>query len=168
MIDVTHTSTVNSTAIKSKCGQYRYILKRVWDHELEVGAFLCANPSKADHLLWDETVFKCSNLAVRWGWGGFYILNLYPHYSTDPKKMKKTPDTNARNSHHISKVAMEVNIFVLACGNGHKERVNKIIEGIPREKLFCLRNNSGDGYLHPARIKPENFEKPVRVFGEEA
>ncbi|TYT75228.1 DUF1643 domain-containing protein [Desulfobotulus mexicanus] len=161
-------SRVISIAIKSNCGQYRYVLKRIWNTELEVGAFLCANPSKADHLLYDETVFKCNNLAVQWNWGGFYILNLYPHYSTDPKKKKQTLDTDIKNSHYIKKISERVSIFVLACGNGHKIRTSKLIEGISKEKLFCLRINKGGGFLHPSRINPEEFDRPIRVFGEEA
>ncbi len=70
MNDIIHTSVVNSMAIKSECGSYRYVLKRVWQPKLEVGAFLCENPSKADQLLSDGTVFRCGNLAVQWGWGG--------------------------------------------------------------------------------------------------
>ena len=78
MTDAIASATVISTSIKSECGEFRYVLKRVWDSERKVGAFLCANPSKADHLLFDDTVFRCGNLAVQWNWGGYYVLNLFP------------------------------------------------------------------------------------------
>jgi hypothetical protein len=164
MHDATHAATVHSIAVKSECGQYRYYLKRVWNPGIEVGAFLCANPSKADHLLSDDTVFKCGNLAVQWGWGGFYILNLYPHYSTDPALVERTAETDQRNAHYVALVATEVKTLVLACGNGHKRQMNALIAGVPKEKLFCLRKNAGGGFLHPSRIKPEDFAHPVRAF----
>lgn len=164
MDEATHSATVNSTAVKSECGRYRYYLKRLWSSEGEIGAFLCANPSKADHLLSDDTVSRCSNLAVQWGWGGFYILNLYPHYSTNPALVERTVETDKRNAQYIARVASEVRTLVLACGNGHKKQLYALIDGIPKEKLFCLRKNSGGGFLHPSRIKPEHFAKPVRAF----
>jgi len=166
MNEITHSSVVNSTAIKSGCGRYRYVLKRVWQPTLEVGAFLCANPSQADQLLSDSTVFRCGNLAVQWGWGGFYILNLYPCYSTDPRRVLETPETNARNAQHIENITQEVRTLVLACGNGHVSRMNDLITDIPREKLFCLRRNKGGGFLHPARINPQEFRQPIRAFDE--
>ncbi|MBP6986567.1 MAG: DUF1643 domain-containing protein [Alphaproteobacteria bacterium] len=164
MHDQIFESTVVSTAIKSECGRYRYVLKRIWNSNGEIGAFLCANPSKADQLLLDDTVFKCGNLAVYWGWGGFYILNLYPIYSTDPKGVERNTETDEHNAYHIAAVVASVKILVLACGNGHRRRLDELIQDIPREKLFCLRRNSGGGFLHPSRIKPEDFTRPVRAF----
>ncbi len=79
MRSITKTALIESAAIKSECGDHRFVLSRIWSHEDPIGAFLCANPSKADELRNDETVFKCGNLAANWGWGGFYVLNLYPN-----------------------------------------------------------------------------------------
>lgn len=164
MIESTRTATITTTAIKSECGLYRYVLKRMWDEQLEIGAFLCANPSKADHLLSDDTVCRCGNLAVHWNWGGFYILNLYPKYSTDPRNVTRSKVTDDQNEQHVSRVISEVRTLVLACGNGHKNRFNELIKDVPVEKLFCLRKNSGDGFLHPSRIKPEDFPSPIAAF----
>jgi hypothetical protein len=50
---------------------------------------------------------------------------------------------------------------VLACGNGHKEQLDELIAGVPEEKRFCLRQNRGGGFLHPSRIKPEDFPAPI-------
>ena len=157
------TSNVETTAVKSECGKYRYVLKRVWDPEKSVGAFLCANPSKADHLLFDETVFKCINLAVQWDWGGLYILNLYPLYEKDPTKVTRDSDTDKSNAAHLAIVFSQVDRIVLAAGNGHEERLNELLEGVPAGKLYCLEKNKGGGFLHPSRIKTENFGKPQKV-----
>lgn len=142
---------------------YRFVLKRIWEPKLEIGAFLCKNPSKADHLRLDDTVFKCGNLAVQWGWGGYYILNLYPNYSTDPRDMIRTSATNLENAKHIETVFSTVRIIVLACGNGYSDRLKELISGVPHDKLFCLQKNKGNGFLHPSRIQPEDFPHPVKV-----
>jgi hypothetical protein len=168
MHDISYSSTVLSTAIKSDCGLHRYVLKRVWDSEREIGAFLCANPSKADHLLSDDTVFKCGNLAAQWGWGGLYVLNLHPAYSTDPRKMKSVSEAEERNTVHVNRVLAEVQTIVLACGNGHGSRLNELIAGISKDRLFCLQQNKGGGFLHPSRIRPEAFLRPIPAFATSA
>lgn len=161
MPQITLTSSVESTAIKSDCGRYRYVLKRVWESEKRIGAFLCANPSKADHLQFDETVFKCINLAVNWRWGGLYILNLYPLYEKDPKKLVHDAETDRVNAEYIVAIFREMKEIVLATGNGHEKRLRELINGVPANKLFCLRKNKGGGFLHPSRIKPDDFPQPV-------
>lgn len=163
MPEIILTSSVESTAIKSECGRYRYVLKRVWDPTKDIGAFLCANPSKADHLLFDETVFKCSNLAVQWGWGGLYVLNLHPLYETNPRKLVRDVETDIVNAAHVAKVLNEAQIVILATGNGHQHRLEQILKGIDSEKLYCLKKNKGGGFLHPSRIKTEDFKKPLKA-----
>lgn len=161
MPEVILTSHVELTATKSDCGRYRYVLKRVWEPKKPIGAFLCANPSKADHLQFDETVFKCINLAVQWCWGGLYILNLYPFYEKDPKKLIHDGDTDRVNAEYVATVFREVETIILAMGNGHEKRLKELISGVPESKLFCLRKNKDGGFLHPSRINTDDFQKPV-------
>ena len=166
MKNSTLSARVDSTAIKSECGLYRYELKRVWDSERETGVFLCANPSTADHLLSDQTVLNCSNLAVQWNWGGFYVVNLYPTISTDPEKMKHDSKAEEWNTKFVKDAFAKVQKIVLACGNGHGPCLDELIKDIPTERLFCLRKNKGGGFLHPARIKVEDFPQPIRAFDQ--
>lgn len=168
MLDFSENVTIKSSAIKSKCGKYRFILSRIWNDSLPVHAFLCANPSKADELRYDTTVFKCGNMAVNWKWGGFYILNLYPNYSVDPAKVFPVSDADELNEKHVVRVIQEVDKVVIACGNGHKRRLDKLLQGVPRSKLYCLRRNKGGGFLHPARVNPEDFRAPILAFPGES
>lgn len=158
-------ATIHSESITSACGKYRYVLKRKWCHEKPIGAFLCANPSKATELLLDDTVFHCNNLAVYWNWGGFYILNLWPNYSTDSAQVATSAESDKQNAEHIARVFAEIHMLVLASGGGKKrqERLAELINGFDRGKLFCLEKNKDGSFLHPARIKPENFPKPVKA-----
>lgn len=164
MKTIEHTAVIESVALKSDCGKHRFVLSRVWNKELRIGAFLCANPSKADEILNDTTVFKCGNLAANWGWGGFHILNLYSNYSTDPSGVIRNSQADDLNEKHVRTVLAKVPLLVIACGNGHEKRLVDFIRDIPRTKLYCLRRNKGGGYLHPSRIEPEEFPQPAPAF----
>jgi hypothetical protein len=163
---IKHESIIESVALTSDCGNYRFVLSRVWDKTKKIGAFLCANPSMADEIRNDTTVFKCGNLAADWGWGGFHILNLYPNYSTDPSGVIRNSQADDLNEQHARKIMADVDVVVIACGNGHEERLSELIRDIPRIKLHCLRRNTGGGYLHPSRIDPKDFPRTVKAFEE--
>ena len=119
MDEVVVRATIESVAIKSDCGKHRFVLSRIWNRMLPVGAFLCANPSKADELRSDQTVFKCGNLAANWSWGGFHLVNLYPNYSTDPNGVVRDGVADRLNERHVTEVVENVDMVVIACGNGH-------------------------------------------------
>lgn len=163
MQEIVLCSTVVTTVIKTDCGRYRYILKKEWDKNKEIGAFLCANPSKADHLLFDETVFKCNNLAVKWEWGGFYVVNIFPIYQTDPRRVTLNDKSASENLRHIMTVFGQVNKIIIATGNMNTKQSNLLTKEVPTEKLFCIKKNKGGGYLHPSRINPYNFPQPQKV-----
>ena len=159
-------STTKSAVIKSDCGKHRFVLSRIWDESLPIGAFLCANPSQADEIQNDTTVFKCGNLAANWGWGGFHILNLYPNYSTNPSGVIRNSQADALNEQYVRKTLVKFSVVVLACGNNHEARLADLIRNVSPANLYCLRRNKGGGYLHPARINPGNFPQLLRAFDE--
>jgi hypothetical protein len=162
MSEASDTSEVLTTAITEQVGKerYRYVLKRVWDVNKPVNAFICANPSMADHLRFDLTVCNCINLAVAWGWGGLYVLNAYPHYATDDDDLLTDSTTDATNAVHIALVCASVSRLVLATGAKHQGRLAELISDVPKTKLFCLKNNK-IGYRHPSRIRISDYPCPV-------
>lgn len=119
-------------------------------------------------LRYDSTVFKCGNMAANWSWGVFYILNLYPNYSADPKMVVRDSEADRINEKHVSRIIHDADVVVVACGNGHAHRLEQLIRNVPRGKLYCLRPNKGGGLLHPSRENPDSFEKPERMFANEA
>ncbi len=161
MRSITQRVLVESTAIKSDCGNHRFVLSRIWNSAGPIGAFLCANPSKADQLRNDETVFKCGNMAANWGWGGFHVLNLYSNYSTDPTKVVRHSVADDLNEKFVKDMLNNVSLVVVACGNGHAQRLLELTRDVPLSKQFCLRKNVGGGYLHPARVDPSDFPSPT-------
>ena len=49
---------------------YRYSLRRVWNPDRNLCAFIMLNPSTADENVLDPTVRRCYNYAQAWGYGG--------------------------------------------------------------------------------------------------
>lgn len=66
---------------------HRYYLSRIWDDSTSKMLFIGINPSTADGEDDDHTVSRLVNFCKSWGFGGFYIVNLYSFVSPDPDKM---------------------------------------------------------------------------------
>ena len=73
-----------SWALYSPDEQYRYRLRRHWAEGKRV-AFLMLNPSTADEMKNDPTVARCEQRAIRLGYTGFEVINIFALRSTDPK-----------------------------------------------------------------------------------
>jgi len=52
--------------------------------------FVCLNPSIADGEKDDPTVVRMMRFAEAWGYGGFYVGNLFAFVLTDASKLKWT------------------------------------------------------------------------------
>lgn len=68
-------------------GNYRYLLGRKWDENLQQVTFLMLNPSTADHEQDDPTLRKCINFAKFWGYGSnFCCLQCWTSSSSYSKR----------------------------------------------------------------------------------
>ncbi|MDH3353410.1 MAG: DUF1643 domain-containing protein [Nanoarchaeota archaeon] len=156
--------TITSEANLSECGNYRYWLSRIWDKTKPIGAFVCLNPSKATSVMCDTTLCNCNNLAAQWGWGGFYIVNLFAYMATDPNDMNSQENPIGElNNQAIKHICDQVSMTVLAWGNGYNSRSQEVINLLEGKKLYCIAKNKGGGFLHPSRIKPENYPKAKAI-----
>jgi hypothetical protein len=81
-----------SGATISECGQYRYLLWRVWDTSLPTVAFVMLNPSTADAQADDPTIRRCVAFARDWGYGRLDVVNLFPLRATNPAVLSKHAD----------------------------------------------------------------------------
>ena len=153
---------IRSTCIISKCGNYRYFLRRKWDGDGPLGVFVALNPSWADEIVCDTTVCKCTNLAIQWEWRGFEIVNLFAPRTENPKELKTHPDPfGPENRKHLLNSICNGDRVVLAWGNGWRRHIRQMLKHFPKRKYHCLSENTGGGYRHPARIKPEDYPKPI-------
>lgn len=89
-LSVTMPQFVSSTADMQ--GDYRYSLTRVWDPALPMMTFVLLNPSTADEFELDQTLRRCVKFAMRDGYGGITILNLYAYRTKDPEGMLAAAD----------------------------------------------------------------------------
>ena len=80
--------TVERSAVLSEDGHYRYRLERWWCRDDSRLVYCMLNPSIADADRDDPTVRKCCGFAVRHGYGGIVIVNLFAYRATNPADLK--------------------------------------------------------------------------------
>lgn len=72
----------------SKCGTYRYYLNRIWDDKRPKIMFIMLNPSTADQVKDDPTIRRLIAFTKKWGYGGFYVCNLFAYRNKSIKELK--------------------------------------------------------------------------------
>ena len=63
----------------------RYSLWRIWNQDLPKILYIMLNPSMANHIEDDSTVRRLNYFTQKFGFGGFYVGNIYPHITPCPK-----------------------------------------------------------------------------------
>src|SRR4051812_1134607 len=94
---------IDSGAIFSDCGKYRYLLWRKWSDGPTLN-MLMLNPSKAGEIDNDPTVARQITRAQMLGMGGLIVTNIFAYVATDPKDMKAA----------VEPVGPENNMYLLA------------------------------------------------------
>jgi len=110
---------LESSAVISDCGKYRYVLKRVWNASLPVCVFVGLNPSTADANEDDPTIRRCVGFAKSWGYGGLVMLNLFAYRATNPQDMLCSvliDPVGPENDNHILKEVSKAGIVIAAWG----------------------------------------------------
>ena len=120
---------MESRAVISDCGKYRYELHREWDKKKGKVLFIMLNPSTADSDNDDLTTIRCINFAKKWEYGGLMIGNIYPFRAKRPKDLRKWNenliDTQPLmdNIVHVNEMVSQADLMVCAWGCNY--------EGIP-------------------------------------
>lgn len=83
---------MESSAVISDCGLYRYVLTRTWDACLPRISFVMLNPSTADANQDDPTIRRCMGFARDWGCGGIQVFNLFALRATNPNELHDVDD----------------------------------------------------------------------------
>lgn len=156
---------VVSSAVFSDCGKYRYRLVRRWERLGQLVLFVMQNPSTADENHNDPTVAKCCRYAKRWGYSGVMIGNVYGYRATNNKELTRH-HFNRDNIQHVSDMAKQAHIVVLASGNPPNGLemdyemmhlcIMKDLEAAGQScKLFYLKKNNSGYFGHPLYLKGE-------------
>lgn len=76
-------------AIVSNDGQHRWVLSRCWGTQGRLLAVVMLNPSTADADKDDPTIRKVTGFAIRNGYRGYVVVNLFGYRATAPRKLSE-------------------------------------------------------------------------------
>lgn len=146
----------NSDAIFSEDKKYRYALWRLWSDEPKV-MFIGLNPSTANETDDDPTIRRVKRFAFDWGYGGVYMMNLFPLISTDPTILTEFYDAlhegeDIENMRHLLDTARKCKDIVFAWGNFKEaKRRAESVSGYFKQGM-CLGTNKNGTPKHPLYI----------------
>lgn len=141
----------------------RYILYRIWDHDRPKLMFICCNPSIGNENFDDRTITKIIKFCASWGYGGFYLCNLYSWIATDPKDLriildsydrKQLIDEEEQNELQLQVASSKCYKVVFAwgtIGSIYQDRVSKMKDLFPT--AWCIEKTKDGHPKHPLFIK---------------
>lgn len=153
----------DSGATFSKDRKYRYCLWRIWNTEKPLVMFIGLNPSTANETKTDNTITRVKGFTADWGFGGFYMMNLFAIVSKNPKVLKTDPNPLGDNDGWLEKIAPKCKKVIFAWGNFKeaRERSKDVIKMFPN--ACALHINKNGSPKHPlyvsADVVPVLFNK---------
>lgn len=166
---------IESSAVISECGAYRYRLVRRWNDQPLLN-LLMLNPSKADAQKNDPTITRQIVRATNLGFGGLLVTNMFGYRSTDPRELKRVSDpVGPDNDAHILAAAREAGMVLCAWGNdgalfGRAFKVKQLLkrEGIPLYALKVAKTGQPYHPLYlPYELEPVLLEPSLAPAGRE-
>jgi len=165
VMGVIHREGIFGTALYSSCMKYRYGLKVKLEGIGVDVAFICLNPSTADHDSPDPTVSRCIVRCNKIGASSFTMLNLFAFRATDPKDMKaQTDPVGEHNNQVIHETALRSGMIVLAWGThgsytGRDKEVVENLQSFSNQLYYILKTKGGEP-RHPLYLPySEGFKK---------
>ncbi|MEA5583230.1 DUF1643 domain-containing protein [Nodularia harveyana UHCC-0300] len=138
-------------------GNYRYVLGRKWDKNLQQVTFVMLNPSIADQEKDDPTLRKCINFAKSWGYGSLEVVNLFAYIATNPRELRQVDEpVGKENNHYLELAINNTSKIILAWGTkgNLKKRDQEVINLISVQKpLYCLGITKYGYPRHPLYLK---------------
>lgn len=156
---------IKSDAVISDCGRYRYRLSRIWDHSLPLCVFIMLNPSTADAEQDDATIRRCRGFALREGFGGLVVVNLFAFRATDPKDLRSASDpVGPANDRYIIEATRDVDVRVIAAWgvNGGLLDRDNAVQRMTGPDLMCLGRTSRGAPRHPLYVKATQPLEPYQ------
>ena len=147
-------STIKRHALLSKDKKYRYSLKRIWDNDKPKVLFIMLNPSLADNYQDDPTIRRLIKFAKLYGYGGFYVGNLFSYITPYPSELlDKDLMFSKKNIHEIKKMTGLTKDVVYGWGNSFEEPewLKQIISN-PK----CFGKNKNKTPKHPLYLSYNN------------
>ncbi len=155
---------LQSNAIISDCGLYRYRLSRLWDRQAGQVVFIMLNPSTADAEKDDPTIRRCMGFARAWGFGGIDVVNLFAARCTDPDELRNFADPiGPDNDAHLYEAARYGKRFVAAWGAHEVGQRSEQVLAIFRSfgQVECLGLTKQGRPRHPLYARGDSRLLPI-------
>jgi hypothetical protein len=149
-----------SDARISRCGKYRYLLRRQWSVTEGICVFVGLNPSTADAEKDDPTIRRCVGFAKDLGYGSMWMVNLFAYRATSPKEMMRALDPIGPGNNDTLRSVAGSHMIIAAWGtHGTYMERDKQVKSILHGRLHTLRETQGGHPAHPLYL-PKHL-KPV-------
>lgn len=144
----------------SKCRRFRYELHRIWDKEKPLAMFIGLNPSTANEIEPDPTIGRVEEFSRRWGFGGFYMMNLFAFVTAYPEELTNPYANTIENDSWLYNIAKSCSTIYYVWGNFKfaRERSKEILEKFPGGYAIIINKNGSP--RHPLYIKGDTI--PVK------
>tara|TARA_B100001250_G_C19796692_1_gene789041 strand:+ start:2009 stop:2458 length:450 start_codon:yes stop_codon:yes gene_type:complete len=125
----------------------RYSLWRIWNQNLPKVLYVMLNPSLANNSQDDNTIKRLNYFTKKFGFGGFYVGNIYPHITPYPKILYRLNlHFSNKNNFYLNSMIKKSEKIVFAWGNC-KERPLWIEKSV--QTPFCFGHNKNGSPKHP-------------------
>lgn len=140
--------------------KYRFALWRIWDLDKPLVMLIGLNPSTANEKADDPTIRRLSGktgLVYRHGYGGFYMLNLFPFVSSNPEDLELQAEYGSQlavNNDWLQDVNLHCETVVFCWGNFKTYgRDKRMMDMFPR--AMCFGRNASGSPKHPLYLHGE-------------
>lgn len=153
--------SIEKGALLSPCERYRYRLWRTWNDEHPPLLWIMLNPSTADATRDDATIRVCAARAMRMGYGGIDVVNLFALRATDPQELYRAehpisdPNDPGRNDWEIRDLLHSRHVVCAWGAHGrHLNRGEFVLRMIRAAGVIpqALRLTKAGQPCHPLRI----------------
>ena len=144
-------------------GPYRYELSREWDESKSKLRFCMLNPSTADALKDDPTIRRCMGFAMKFGYGGIVVVNLFALRKTVPPKRWVKGDIGPKNDEYIKNLCFEKDVICAWGTKADEHRVADVMDIFENDGIqtYSLGLTKGHHPKHPLYL-PKGA--PMEVF----
>jgi len=159
-------AVVDSDAILSECGAYRYALHRAFAEGEGKCVFVMLNPSTADADVDDNTIRRCMGFAAGWGYGCLEVVNLYAFRATKPADLWRAEDpVGPENREMVRQCVAGAGRVVLAWGahgkrNGRSQAMEDELRALCGDRVGTLGRTKGGEPKHPLYLRADTEFRP--------
>jgi hypothetical protein len=142
---------IESDAVFSEDRKFRYALSRKWS-DGPMMLFVGLNPSVADERVDDRTQVRCRNSAKSYGYGGYFMANLFAYISTNARALEEVGDPiGPDNDSHIRAMLHNSTMTVAAWGCRDRrthERAKEVARLLREARPIYALETTKDGCPH--------------------